>query len=227
MTILFTSPFPPEVAFEEVEIRSDLPPVHLGSGELSLLHPNASQKRIREFSAGRLAARNALEKLGLSAAPAIRLGKRGEPVWPENYVGSISHSERLAVAVAASKTDFRGVGIDLQSLRRAVNEEIARRICHPQEILWCRADALDFQTRLMTIFSAKETLFKALYPLTEAVFYFLDAELRFDETNSSCQATLLKDLSDEFRAGSTYRIGVLRSSSMILTHMLIATGRKR
>jgi len=217
---MFSFPFPNSVRYVEVEIRSDISAHLLPDAEASLLHPNASEKRIREFSAGRLAARKALGELGCESSPAILLGTRGEPLWPSGYTGSISHSENLAAALVAKIGEFRSVGIDLQSLRRRVNEEIARRICHPNELAWCLSARDEFQARLMSIFSAKETLFKALYPLAGSVFYFLDARLEIEHLDS-CAAFLLKDLSDEFQSGARFEIHFERSSSMIMSHMLI------
>jgi 4'-phosphopantetheinyl transferase EntD len=50
----------------------------------------ATEKRRREFTAGRECARAALAGLGLAAVPILR-GYRGAPQWPDGVVGSITH----------------------------------------------------------------------------------------------------------------------------------------
>lgn len=72
------------------------------------LHP----KRLREFLAGRLAARSALQCAG---APMPTIGRDGtRPVWPAGFAASISHGGDFAVAVATA--DEAAIGIDLEPL---------------------------------------------------------------------------------------------------------------
>ena len=59
----------------------------------------AVTSRRAEFSAGRHAARRALELLGAPAAE-IPMGALGEPVWPSGFGGSICHDGRFAGALA-------------------------------------------------------------------------------------------------------------------------------
>ncbi len=220
---MFLSPFPESVVFVEVDSASYDPRLSLHPEEKALLHPHASPKRVREFTLGRAAARTALERLGAAPSPVLA-GKRGEPIWPEGIVGSISHSDDHAVVAASKAEKYRGIGLDLQSLRRGINEDIARRICHPAELSWCAQGntANELQLRLLAVFSAKETLFKTLYPLSRAVFYFLDAELRWDNEKQSFRTILLKDLKDVFKAGSEYEIRFVSNGNMILTTLLLA-----
>jgi 4'-phosphopantetheinyl transferase EntD len=54
----------------------------------------ACAKRREEFSAGRCAGRAALACLGVPPV-AILQGRRGEPLWPSGFVGSITHCDRF------------------------------------------------------------------------------------------------------------------------------------
>jgi enterobactin synthetase component D len=56
-------------------------------------------------------------------------------------------------------------------------------------------------TRISLTFSLKESLFKALYPLTLTRFYFHDAEL-LEIDHHSARLRLLIDLHPEWRAGA-------------------------
>ena len=51
-------------------------------------------------------------------------------------------------------------------------------------------------------FSAKESLFKALYPLVGQRFYFQDAELLDWDPAGRLRLGLLRDLGDEWRVGA-------------------------
>ncbi|MGE4072907.1 MAG: 4'-phosphopantetheinyl transferase superfamily protein [Lysobacterales bacterium] len=68
--------------------------------------------RRREFLAGRLAARAALQQLGC-AQPTVGMADL-VPVWPAQYCGSISHSGGLAVAVAGGSPPWLSLGIDIE-----------------------------------------------------------------------------------------------------------------
>ncbi len=76
----------------------------------------AAPMRMREFAAGRVAARRALAGLGM-AAVALPVGPTRAPIWPPGFVGSITHCDRLAVAAAARVADVSAVGIDAETAR--------------------------------------------------------------------------------------------------------------
>ena len=81
-------------------------------------------KRQAEFLAGRLCARAALLHLdGTCATPAI--GEDRAPVWPAHIAGAITHSNGRAGAVVALKSEWQGLGIDLENL---LSDERARRL---------------------------------------------------------------------------------------------------
>ena len=70
-------------------------------------------KRLREFAHGRTCARLALARLGFPEC-AIPVGEHRAPTWPDAIVGSISHSGENAAAVVARKSEFQGLGVDLE-----------------------------------------------------------------------------------------------------------------
>ncbi len=130
------------------------------------LSVNARESRIKEFTLGRAAANDALQQLGLSDPPPIIQGKNRSPVWPENVIGSISHSEQWAIAAVAFKTNVKLIGIDIELIRPLPVKRLMRKIATPEEskLLELHPDSDDKYPYLQTlIFSAKESIYKAFY----------------------------------------------------------------
>lgn len=103
---------------------------------------------------------------------AVGRGPDGAPVWPDGVVGAISHSGGAAVALVGQKTRYAGLGIDLETLV-ADPERIAPALLTGAEAVRLPRDAL----HVTLAFSAKESLFKALYPTVRSLFGFDAAEL--------------------------------------------------
>ncbi|MFP5496250.1 MULTISPECIES: 4'-phosphopantetheinyl transferase [unclassified Pseudomonas] len=179
----------------------------IGDFQRSAVPPPASiqrsvAKRQAEFLAGRLCARAALQQLdGLDCVPAI--GEDRAPVWPAHISGSITHSTGHAAAIVAHKTQWRGLGMDLENLlplERA--ERLAGEILTPDELLRMAAGPREQVAQLVTLtFSAKESLFKALYPIVQKRFYFEHAELLEWSDTGHARLRLLTDLSAEWCHG--------------------------
>lgn len=129
----------------------------------------ASSRRQAEFLAGRFAAKAALQAAGYTGTETPGIGPQRQPLWPEGYCGSITHHRQQALAVAALISDeIAGIGLDLEGLMAdSVAREIADELlANPAEQHLVASGLLLPYTTLMTlIFSAKESLFKALFPL--------------------------------------------------------------
>ena len=145
----------------------------------SLQH--AAPKRLGEFLAGRLAAREALRPFGL-AGNGVAIGSAREPLWPLGMEGSISHSQLAGqgVALCGVRPAQGGMGLDLEAwLGPEQGSQLWSGIVDEDE--WGRlgsgvgAVGLDRARGLTLVFSAKESLFKALYPRVGRYFDFLDA----------------------------------------------------
>ena len=126
----------------------------------------ASDKRRREFTAGRECARIALGKLGVAPAP-ILIGERGAPQWPPGTVGSITHCDGYRAAAVAHASEVAAIGLDAEphdALPRGVLDVIslpaerARLAVLAGEWPAVRWDRL--------LFSVKESVYKAWFPLT-------------------------------------------------------------
>ena len=124
--------------------------------------PRATFDRLREFAAGRACARAAMAALGLSPAPLPMEADRA-PRWPAGLRGSIAHSVTLCVA-AVTREDIH-IGIVLEPLEKMEDSLIPTICTEAERARLAPGDAL-------RIFSAKEAVYKAQYPLTGALFDF-------------------------------------------------------
>ncbi|MEV7802237.1 hypothetical protein AB0O28_04740 [Microbispora sp. NPDC088329] len=70
-------------------------------------------KRRREFTTARVCAREALRMLGRPAT-AILPGVRGEPLWPDGAIGSITHCTGYRGAVLGTRSVVVAIGIDAE-----------------------------------------------------------------------------------------------------------------
>jgi enterobactin synthetase component D len=167
----------------------------------------AVRKRKAEFIAGRYCARQALLQLDATLHASIGIGANREPLWPDACVGSITHAHGYASALVASRSDVRSVGIDSETwVEPRIAHELGGQILTTTE----RYD--DFQHmfessrhHLTLVFSAKESLYKCLFPLVNKFFEFHSALIIPEHSASAATGRfrfeLLEDLNAEFRAG--------------------------
>jgi enterobactin synthetase component D len=135
--------------------------------------------RSAQFSAGRQCASAALARLGMAADPTdIPRGTHGEPLWPEGFVGSITHSSAYIAAAVTRSRHALGVGIDSTEM---ITDERASRVrevvAHARELQRFERAGFDPATAVTIVFSAKESLFKCLFPLVRRYFDFREAEV--------------------------------------------------
>lgn len=177
-------------------------------GKLPALPSTVVPKRRSEFYSGRWCASTAIKELfGYFDMPSVNADR--SPFWPKGVIGSISHTDEWALALVGDCSEVARIGIDLESIS-AVSEvdNVQQVIATNNEQLMFELDKRqDLQT---LIFSAKETLFKALYPKVQQYFDYLDAEV-LDMNANRIEFRLLKDLglgySKNQRFGVNYRIG--------------------
>lgn len=165
-----------------------------------LLHPLEEQalgeavspKRRRDFTLGRAAARQALEDVGFPVVSPVLRGEHREPLWPVGIVGSIAHSGGYGVAAVAWQQDLPALGIDIQEVEERYTDELIARFADPDEFDWVRSDKARRTERAVKLFSAKESVFKALYPLGRVWFAFDVAHLtpKTDELGFSAEVRL-------------------------------------
>jgi 4'-phosphopantetheinyl transferase EntD len=188
--------------------------------EVSLLRGNVAKKRWNEFMLGRAAARLALIAAGVKNPGPVLRGSGREPVWPRGIVGSITHCGPWAVAAVAGNEAVEGLGIDLEDAYADPFEEIAGLICSDSERRWVVANG-EHLPKLAMIFSAKEAIYKALYPLCKKFLDFQEVELSWFPHSSQFRGILLVDLSPEFRKGYCFEIGCQMQATFVFTRATI------
>ena len=162
--------FPPGVC--AAELAGDAPPALLTEPELKSIS-HCSEKRIRDFTAGRLCARRALEELGLVGFSLLPASDR-QPAWPASVIGSITHTAGYSAAVAARRGALQGLGVDAETIA-AVHAELWPRVLGAEEL--ARLNALPAARRgtaAALAFAAKEAFYKSQYPLTGEWLEFED-----------------------------------------------------
>lgn len=150
----------------------------------------AVEKRRREFVTGRACARSALAQLGIGPA-AIPSGERGEPCWPGGVVGSITHCDGYRACAVARTDALLTVGIDAEP-DAALPSGLLSDVASPAEIESLerlRAEHPRFHWDRL-LFSAKESVYKAWFPLAHRWLGFDGAQLEIDR-NGSFEARLL------------------------------------
>ena len=91
----------------------------------------ASLRRREQFTAGRVASRAALGRLGMRAG-AIMQGPHREPLWPNGFVGSITHCDGFCCSVVARASQVHSIGFDAEG-SRPLEDPVARAVCRPEE----------------------------------------------------------------------------------------------
>lgn len=143
---------------------------------------DATPRRKREFAAARNCARRALAKLGVLPRP-ILSGPNGEPVWPAGIVGSITHCPGFCASAVAHQWQLLGIGIDTE-LNAALPQGVQTLVCTSEELRELRRQlpaAAEMGIHLdALIFSAKESLYKAWYPIAKSYLEFDNVVVHFD-----------------------------------------------
>jgi enterobactin synthetase component D / holo-[acyl-carrier protein] synthase len=126
----------------------------------------ADPVRRSEFAAGRALARAALARLHAAAGPVLP-GPAGEPRWPGDVVGSITHCAGYRACAVARARDLAAIGIDAEPCL-ALAGGLLTAVAGDAELAWlAELSAASPGTHLdRVLFSAKESVYKAWYPHT-------------------------------------------------------------
>ncbi|HEX3945327.1 MAG TPA: 4'-phosphopantetheinyl transferase superfamily protein [Rhizomicrobium sp.] len=153
--------------------------------------------RRREFITSRRCAREALARLGYPPVP-IRSGPRREPQWPTGVVGSITHTMGFRAAAVAPMRVLASLGIDAepnQPLPGGVEERITVR--GEPKMLTALSRSFPGTQWGRLLFSAKESVYKAWYPLTGRWLGYEDASLTIDPAGKFDAKLLVDDISTD------------------------------
>ncbi len=201
----------PAVAVAEMSLDADIPP--LFPDEQRFVHGAVAARR-REFAAGRDCARRAMLALGRSPG-AILVSDDRLPVWPQGFVGSITHGGgHCAAAVARKDRDICAIGIDLEPAER-LDADLVESICRKEEAEWL-SNRTEHAPLLLAraIFSTKECAYKCLFPVSRAPLGFEDLRIDLTLARNEFVATL-QNAAPPFSAGFRILGGIRISSTHI------------
>jgi 4'-phosphopantetheinyl transferase EntD len=178
---------PPAVV--AVEARDDRAVALHPEEEASLGRP--VDKRRREFTTARACAREAFERLGVPPA-AVPSGERGEPRWPAGVVGSITHCDGFRACAIARAEEVAAIGIDAEP-NQPLPDGVLAHVARPEELPALRELGRERPETCWDrlLFSAKESIYKTWFPLTELWLGFEDAVVELDPDGGAFSARLL------------------------------------
>jgi enterobactin synthetase component D len=180
-------------------------------------------KRRASFLAGRALTAQVFAKHNVSATP-IAISPSRAPQWPSGIAGSISHTHGYCASIVAVGDDYT-VGIDIETIISPHSmPAVLKRVITDAEKTWINqnhptADAVFYTT----LFSAKETIYKALFPITQTFFGFDAAEIHATPADTSIQLRLTRELHKTLPKGLVLSINVERFENHILTWMAFPT----
>jgi 4'-phosphopantetheinyl transferase EntD len=206
-------------AVASAEMFTDPPDATLFPQEAAIVE-RVSDKRRREFTAGRECARIALGKLGVAPAP-ILVGERGAPRWPEGIVGSITHCDGYRAAAAAHASDVAAIGMDAEPddpLPRGVLDVISLPAERARLAALAREGPAVCWDRLL--FSAKESVYKAWFPLTGRWLGFEGADVTITP-DGTFTARVLAELTETQPPPASFAGRWLAAGGLMLTAIAV------
>lgn len=179
----------------------------------------AVDSRKAEFGDGRWCAHRALRGLGVDG-PILR-GDKGRPLFPGPVTGTISHTRGLRVALVGRTDRWRSLGLDVEVAQR-LPDGVLSAVSSPLERRSLQRAAQRAPGRSLgtVLFSAKEAVYKAWFPL---VGRFLD----FDEVELHLDVSPREDAASADEVGGGWHARVLSQPSPVPTiegHWVIRDG---
>ncbi|WP_169930027.1 4'-phosphopantetheinyl transferase family protein [Pseudidiomarina aestuarii] len=180
-------------------------------------------KRKAEYLAARIVVKQALSALGLEVAQQqVSIAKDRSPVWPKDIIGSISHTQDFAVCCVTRAAEISLIGVDSELILSAPAARSLAAEIHNETELKLMTDA-GFSEAVGTsiIFSAKESLYKALYPVVCCYFGFEQARVsQLDLQRSRLTLTLCRSFASQHGLASDYTIQFSIKGTLVHTLLL-------
>ena len=158
--------------------------------EQVIAHAVASRRR--DYATVRSCARACLARLGYPPVP-ILPGVGGAPTWPAGIRGSMTHCAGYAAAAVGTVSRISTIGIDAEP-DAPLPDGVLDLIATPAERdRLAAAHGPDGPSWDRLLFSAKEAVYKAWFPLVGKWLDHHDAEISFQPHNQTFTALLSRD----------------------------------
>lgn len=182
---------------------------------------NSVAQRKSEYLAGRIASRLAQYLLGLSPEP-VGTGRHRNPMWPSHTLGSITHANSHAIVAMARAQYVHRIGIDYEPwIDVSTIKSVIDIIMCDREKTKVENDSLTPIKDITIIFSAKESLFKALYDECGEYKDFHAAEtVNIDHQSSRVRLRLTESWSNELRAGTIFDLEYITHHEGVITYLI-------
>ncbi|CAA0110248.1 4'-phosphopantetheinyl transferase Npt [Zhongshania aliphaticivorans] len=187
----------------------------------------ASPKRQAEYFAGRYLAAQAMSYFDIHQFT-LRADAKRCPQWPSTLVGSITHTNDYAACITALKTDVAAIGIDAQDMiNDARVERLQSRIIDKAESSLLSQNELSPALGLSLCFSAKEAIYKALYPYVQQYFGFSAAKLHsIDPSKQTLTFRFDPALWVLHNDRNTLQLNYLCNDQRVLTYLILPASMK-
>lgn len=130
---------------------------------------NFSESRRTQYMSSRFALKHLFQKYGFNLTT-LYSDQDGVPLYPHPISACLSHTHKYSVAISSSLDIY--LGIDIEKIISSARIEVMRnKVLHEKDILLSDEQLLE----MTLIFSAKESLFKALFPTVRCFFGFEEA----------------------------------------------------
>lgn len=161
------------------------------------------RKRRCEYFYGRLCARAAIRGITPDFKGEVLSNPDRSPRWPNGIIGSISHCDGSAICVCSRSETVLGIGIDIERILDAKTAgEVAGSAVMATELDALGFSGWTFEEKVTFAFSAKESLYKALYPSVKKYFGFDSAAItKVDAKEKSFVICLTTTLCERWREG--------------------------
>lgn len=176
-----------------------------------LAHPdyllNAVPKRLNEFYVGRILAQAILQQ-HFSCLDSITSMSERLPIWPKGFKGSISHCKNKVVVAVSVQADYLGIDIEHIVDESFAKDSAALILTQSEQALWQtgQIQGLNFREYLTLIFSLKESLYKAVYPVAQSYIDFLEAFVeQIDMENQSVQLSFCLKVREKYGLLESYQ----------------------
>lgn len=181
---------------------------------------HAVPRRRAEYSAGRIGAHRAMQRLGFAPMPVLN-GEDRAPIWPTGITGSISHCGGACVVLMTKTSNFQSIGVDVED-NLPLPIDAIETVCLPQEILWLDTLPKTMRnTQARQIFSAKECTYKCQYQITKNMFDFNTLHIDLDVETCSFSATFKRPMLP-FLAGAKLTGRMVQTNKFMLSVMCLA-----